>query len=71
MGKRQERIPRASIPGKINDLTGKSANIVLRNRQVFLAEILGIANDNLLARNQRKRNISFALAELEEIIIEY
>ena len=70
MARRQIRILRDSIPGKINDLTGKSANIVLRNRQVFLATILSMDNDLIVVQNHRGRKDKFELVEIDEIIIE-
>ena len=70
MARRQIRILRDSIPEKINDLTGKSANIVLRNRQVFLATILSLEDGLILIENHRGRKDKFQLEEIDEIILE-
>ncbi len=70
MPRRQTRILRDSIPDKINDLTGKSANIVLRNRQVFLAIILSMEGDLMRIENHRGKKDRFQLDEIDEVIIE-
>ena len=71
MARRQTRILASSIPGKINDLIGKSANIVLRDRSVYLATILVLKGSELETKNHRNRKQVFKLEQIDEIILDY
>lgn len=71
MPRRQTRIQAHSIPGKINDLIGKSANIVLRDKSVFFVQIIDIDGSMLNAINFRNRKVSLELEQIDEIILDY
>jgi len=71
LARRQKRIERASILDEANNLKGKSANIVLRDKLVFFIHIEAIDEKTLVGRNQRQKKVSFDLKNIMEIIYDY
>ena len=72
MGTRQQRIDgEAGARASIDDITGKYANIVMKDRTVLFGEICGIAGDELLIRNMRRQKQKLALNSLSEIILDH
>ena len=71
MAKRQVRYQTlASIKQNASEITGKKVNIVYRNGQVALAQIVSIENDVLTARNMRLKMFKAELNTIEELILD-
>lgn len=70
MGKRQTRIFRLDFHKHINTLPGREANILLTSQATFHGVILTIGPETLRFRDQRLKEHTFSLGEIEEIMLD-
>lgn len=60
----------AQILQRAHGFTGKKINIVHNDNTVFLAELLRISNGQLRVKNPRGQELTVALTDIYEIIID-
>ena len=71
MGSRQVRIIGDAISSRTDELTGKSANIVMKSGQVFFVRILAVQEEEISARNFRNKKVSFQVRMIDEVILDH
>ena len=71
MAKRQTRVLSSSIIEKWAEISGKKANIVMKNGAVLTAKLQQLRDDTLEIQNMRLSKDHLAIKEISEIIIDH
>ncbi|MCS6822311.1 MAG: hypothetical protein NZ551_10630 [Microscillaceae bacterium] len=71
MGKRQLRIKKAEIPQKIATYLGTEINLIQENGITLHGRIVQIMGENVLFQDSRRQKHHIAIANIQEIQIDY
>ena len=70
MSNRQKRVDQSDIPDQIDQLIGRKASIVLKDKSVVYVRLLSFKNNNFDAKDFIHRKHQIALSSIDEVILE-